>query len=224
MHVLDNPVWHSLTTAQRGFALGTGAARRYHADVAPFVAIERPAPEAHAAALALVVPDETINFVGVAPTDWSGWQLLHESHIVQMAWDGRSPDPVRRDRVVELTRDDAAEMLALTELAFPDYFRRRTVELGRYYGVKHGNMLIAMAGERMQGIGVREVSAVCTHPDHLGRGFAALLSTVVIEGMLARGEQPFLHVGERNSRARALYERLGFVATRELGLWRVRRV
>jgi len=46
------------------------------------------------------------------------------------------------------------------------------MELGRYFGVIENGRLAAMAGERMGMPGFREVSAVCTHPDFLGRGLA----------------------------------------------------
>jgi predicted GNAT family acetyltransferase len=114
-------------------------------------------------------------------------------------------------------------MLALTRRVFPGYFRARTVELGGYVGVRSGAELAAMAGERLHSTGYHEVSGVCTHPDHTGRGLAATLSTLVTLGIAARGDQPYLHTGVSNARARALYERLGFDLRRELPLWRVRR-
>jgi predicted GNAT family acetyltransferase len=67
-----------------------------------------------------------------------------------------------------------------------------------------------MAGERMRMPGYTEVSAVCTHPDYTGRGFAARLSTAVTAAIQARGDQPFLHAWKTNVRAISLYERLGF--------------
>ena len=67
-----------------------------------------------------------------------------------------------------------------------------------------------MAGERMRVQGFTEVSAVCTHPDFLGRGYAGALMTILMDQIRSRGEVPFLHVREENARAIALYERLGF--------------
>jgi predicted GNAT family acetyltransferase len=66
-----------------------------------------------------------------------------------------------------------------------------------------------MAGTRMAPPGFREVSAVCTHPDARGRGYAAGLTTLVAERILARGERPFLHHSADNP-ARRVYEALGF--------------
>ena len=62
---------------------------------------------------------------------------------------------------------------------------------------------------------LREVSGVCTHPDHQGRGYARLLMNKVIARQLHRAQIPFLHVMSANERARELYERLGFRDYRE---------
>lgn len=221
--VLDNPMWQSLTTRQRSIALGTDAAVRFHPDVAPFVAIEQDTPLARAAALALVTPGEEVYFVGVGPADLDGWTLLHRDSIVQMHWDGQTRIDVDQAGIVQLGEADAPDMLMLTQQVFPGYFRRRTIELGRYVGVRSGAELIAMAGERLKSTGYCEVSGVCTRPEFAGRGLAATLSMVVTAGIAARGEQPYLHAGSGNLRARALYERLGFKLRAELPLWHVRR-
>jgi predicted GNAT family acetyltransferase len=68
-----------------------------------------------------------------------------------------------------------------------------------------------MSGERMRVPGHTEVSAVCTHPEHTGHGYARILTTEVVQRIRSRGETPFLHVREDNVRAIELYHRLGFV-------------
>jgi predicted GNAT family acetyltransferase len=112
--------------------------------------------------------------------------------------------------MVELGDKDSPEMLELTALTKPGPFGRRTHELGYYVGIRAAGKLVAMAGERMKVPGYTEVSAVCTHPDHLGKGYAAALMTEVMRSIRGRGEKPFLHVRSDNSRAIAIYERLGF--------------
>nr|WP_240898070.1 GNAT family N-acetyltransferase [Agromyces luteolus] len=104
-------------------------------------------------------------------------------------------------------------MLALARLTEPGPFEARTHELGGFVGVREPTTgaLVAMAGERMRPDGHTEVSGVCTHPDHRGRGLAAALSIAVARRILARSETPFLHAYARNRPAVALYERLGFV-------------
>ena len=67
-----------------------------------------------------------------------------------------------------------------------------------------------MAGERLKVPGYTEVSAVCTHPEHAGKGYARILMTEVMRRIRDRGERPFLHVRKDNERAIKLYQRLGF--------------
>jgi predicted GNAT family acetyltransferase len=115
-----------------------------------------------------------------------------------------------------MTDADAAEMLALATLTKPGPFFARTHQLGRFIGVRDNGVLVAMAGERLKTPGYTEVSAVCTHPDHRGRGYAAALMRQVMGGIVARGETPFLHSYAANTGAIRLYESLGFRFSREL--------
>jgi predicted GNAT family acetyltransferase len=115
----------------------------------------------------------------------------------------------RHDDVVELGTQDSPEMLELTTLTKPGPFGPRTHELGTYLGIRQNHRLVAMAGERMKVPGFTEVSAVCTHPDHIGKGYAAVLMSEVMCRIVDRGETPFLHVRQDTTRAIALYERLG---------------
>jgi ribosomal protein S18 acetylase RimI-like enzyme len=216
----DNPVWTALTTGQRALAQGDGRARRFPADVAPFVALADDTERAHADAAALVAPGETVCFLGRGPR--GPWETLSSGLALQMAWRTR-PDDVPRLPFAELGPADAADMVGLTAIAFPGFFRERTVELGRYVGVRVDGTLVAMAGERLRPGGACEVSGVCTHPGHVGRGYAAALSLEIARAIAARGEQAILHVGAGNARARTLYARLGFVVVAELEIRHLRR-
>jgi len=100
--------------------------------------------------------------------------------------------------------------VALTALVYPHYFRPRTMDLGRYFGIYEGGRLAGMIGERLGTDDTREISAVCTHPDFTGRGLARRLMAMLTNDLLARGKQPFLHVSHENTRAKAMYLQLGF--------------
>ena len=113
-------------------------------------------------------------------------------------------------------------MIALTELTKPGPFGKRTHELGAYLGLREGGKLVAMAGERLKVPGHTEVSAVCTHPDRAGQGYAGILMTEVMKRIRGRGEVPFLHVRQDNVRAVEVYKRLGF-RERKLGHFAVLR-
>ena len=118
--------------------------------------------------------------------------------------------------IVPLTDADGPEMLALATLTKPGPFFARTHQLGSFVGVKVDGQLAAMAGERMRPEGFTEVSGVCTHPDHRGKGYAARLMRHVAGRILASGETPFLHSYASNEGANRLYESLGFRLRREV--------
>jgi predicted GNAT family acetyltransferase len=105
---------------------------------------------------------------------------------------------------------DAAAMNALKAIAFPGLFGMRTAEMGRYRGICVDGDLVAMAGERLAVPGHREVSAICTHPAHLGRGYAQQLTREATAAILDDGDIAFLHVADGNGAAIHIYEQLGF--------------
>ncbi len=96
-------------------------------------------------------------------------------------------------------------MVALAELTKPGPFGTRTRELGEYLGVRQSHRLVAMAGERLHLPGYTEVSAVCTHPDYQGRGYARELMSILMRRIMKRGETPILHVRQENVSAIHLY-------------------
>lgn len=221
---LDNPIWSALISAQSHFAIGGPLAKRYPAEVAPFIAVPEPSAESARALAELVAPGETVNIVSVAPQLEVGWELLATGNIVQMLWRPDAPTPAGdADGIAQLTEADTPDMLALTALVFPGYFRPRTPEMGDYFGIRQDAQFAAMAGERMKLHGYEEISAVCTHPSFSGRGYAARLVDLLVAKQLKRGIVPFLHVNETNARARALYTRLGFVDRTMLPLWLLKR-
>ncbi|HVV54068.1 MAG TPA: GNAT family N-acetyltransferase, partial [Mucilaginibacter sp.] len=79
-----------------------------------------------------------------------------------------------------------------------------------YCGIFDGDKLVAMAGQRLHAFEYAEVSAVCTHPDHTGRGYARQLLIHQIQRIRAASGIPYLHVKYDNDRAIKLYESLGF--------------
>ncbi len=114
-------------------------------------------------------------------------------------------------------------VLALTALVYPHYFRPRTMQLGRYFGIYEDGRLAAMIGERLGTPAAREMSAICTHPDFLGRGYARRLTAFLANDTLAQGRLPFLHVSHANTRAKQLYKRSGWRIRRDIPFWRLAR-
>lgn len=109
-----------------------------------------------------------------------------------------------------LTHTNAPEMVTLTDIAFPGFFRKRTCEMGSYFGVRHNGELIAMGGERLMLEGFAEISGLCTHPAHRGQGLATRLLWAVAAHQRRNGLASFLHVGCSNQSAIKLYLDLGF--------------
>src|SRR3569833_3002083 len=104
-------------------------------------------------------------------------------------------------------------MLELTKLTNPAPYAQRTIQYGQYRGIFDGELLVAMCGQRMNPKPYAEVSAVCTHPGHGGKGYAAQLIMYQVQRIKSAGEIPFLHVLAKNERAVKLYECLGFKTT-----------
>ena len=217
MHPLDNVIWQALTTRQSQFAEGSANARRFVREVSPLSGFEE-ASEANYAALAALVGDgaTTAVFLNQPFTQRPGWEFVVGAPLVQMVCDKPAPFPASNGHaVLELGSSDSPEMLELTALTKPGPFGTRTHELGAYLGIRDGERLVAMAGERLKVPGYTEISAVCTHPEHTGKSYARLLMSEIIGRIRARGETPFLHVRQDNARAIAVYESLGF-QTRKL--------
>ncbi|WP_405495463.1 GNAT family N-acetyltransferase [Streptomyces sp. NBC_00096] len=216
-HVLDNPAWASLSGAHAAFAERAGGpaapyAARYAADVAPFSAIADPDdPRSWEALGSLTGAGGVVSLAGVlTPPD--GWETAGSIEGVQLVDTSLRAEPA--PGAVRLGPADVPEILDLIALTRPGPFLPRTIELGTYLGIRHRGRLVAMAGERLRPPGWTEISAVCTHPDHRGRGLATLLVRAVAAGIRERGEVPFLHTAASNTGAVRLYESIGFTVRR----------
>ena len=222
---LDNPFWSSLTTGHARFARGGALARRYPAEISPIAGLAAPEPANVIALEALVdAGDDMATVAHAVPALPSHWEKLYESRITQMVRSEREPLADGDVDASVLGPADVPEMLALVELTKPGPFRPRTIELGTYIGLRLGGRLVAMAGERLWIGDCREVSAVCTHPDVQGRGYARALIARVTNRMLRAGQTPILHVESANKRAIDLYRALGFVPRTELSLLYAKRI
>ncbi len=223
--LLDNPIWSSLVSRHRHLALGDEHIARYPAQIAPFLGVAGEGRGGEATLRALVPEGDTALVLGQAPALGAGWELSHLADLAQMICRA----PLAEDAVaaalpvVELGPAQREDVLALTALVYPHYFRPDTLALGRYVGLYEDGRLAAMAGERMGMDGYTELSAICTHPDFLGRGHARRLLRLLANDNHARGRVPFLHVSHQNPRAVELYLRNGFELRRDIPFWSLRR-
>ncbi|UFH57252.1 GNAT family N-acetyltransferase [Spirosoma sp. KNUC1025] len=76
-----------------------------------------------------------------------------------------------------------------------------------------------MAGRRFASGTYVEISAVCRHPDHTGKGYARRLIESQIRQIRAEGKLPYLHVWADNCQALAIYERMGFVTRSDMMIY-----
>jgi ribosomal protein S18 acetylase RimI-like enzyme len=206
---LDNPTWTSLAGPHAHFAERQGRVLRYPEEVAPFLALpDDPGEQDWLDVAALAGPGATVLVAATSTRPPAGWEVVNALQGVQLVDAGiaAAPDP----EAVRLGPADVPEMLDLVERTKPGPFRKRTVELGTYLGIRRGGALVAMAGERLHPPGYTEISAVCTDPEFRGQGLGTRLVLAVAAGIRARGETPMLHAAGSNTSAIRLYLSLGF--------------
>jgi ribosomal protein S18 acetylase RimI-like enzyme len=209
MHILDNPIWNSLSTLHAHFAEGDELAKRYPMEVTLLAGMGEPTARAYASLAKTLERAGAALFLDQPPQIPAGWITVHAAPLVQMVCE--EPNLAQDGFPAEkLTPADVPEMVALAELTKPGPFGTRTRELGEYLGIRQSQRLVAMAGERLHLPGYTEVSAVCTDPQFQGRGYARELMSILMRKIIQRGETPILHVREENVWAIHLYQKLGF--------------
>jgi ribosomal protein S18 acetylase RimI-like enzyme len=219
--LLDNPIWNSLTSHRSNFAEGGDLARRFQPEIGPLAGVKNQSPEAYAELGELLSSEEyAVLFLDSAPTPPPDWRVRVHSYGNQMVCGTVRDEPIgdfgSDPGIQPLGEADVPEMLELTALTDPGPFRARTIELGGFLGIRENGRLAAMAGQRLAIPGYAEVTAVCTHPDFRGRGYARALVSAVTRTIHERGETPILHVYSANTAAIRVYEGLGFVLRRKL--------
>ena len=154
LDALDNPIRTSLRSNHRDLALHVGDAARYPPTIAPFLAVASADANVADSIASLVEPDETVYLLGVAPTLPDEWSLNAYAPLAQMICTAPIP-VVDGPEMIELSEAHRADVLELTALVYPHYFRQHMMEMGRYFGMyevdKSGNgRLAAMAGKTLR--------------------------------------------------------------------------
>ena len=218
LHPLENAFWHSMTGAQARYAVGSGAARRYVRGFSPIAGFAAPNDPDLDALKPYCEPSEQFYCSGWSGPVPRGWRVDSESTMLCMVWDGRAVPAENEAGIDVLGPNDATAAVELATLTRPGPFGPRTLELGTYLGIRAGDRLAAMAGERTHVGEFREVSGVCTHPNAQGRGLARRLLHLVIARQRAKAQVPFLHVMRDNLVAHDFYLRMGFVDRHEVAV------
>ncbi|GAA3626397.1 GNAT family N-acetyltransferase [Flavivirga jejuensis] len=218
---LDNPVWFSLIDSHFNEAIDYGNVKFFHPDYAPFgafinnedtsVAIEKYAKLVKDFFIVGEKPKMPAHFK--APIEYIGLQMIIYNKI---------NTPIT-ETIVELTASHYNDLIELVKLVYPEFFKSKTNELGQYYGIYKDKKLVAVTGERMQTTHFIEISAVVTHPEHTGKGYAKQLITHTVETVFKKNKIPFLHVDQTNLGPIQLYKKLGFTLRRKFSFWKISR-
>ena len=217
---LSNPVYYSLLGKDRHLGFSKDDVFWFDEDVSPFAGFE----EGYAKGFDLLhetLPEgRTILYAIPSSIDIpKGWQLRQEITGLQFVYDKGHRLAEDNFQPVVLTTDHVEQMMQLARLTKPGPFGSRTIEFGDYHGVFDNGQLAAMTGQRLHVQNYTEISAVCTHPDHLGRGYASALLKHQVRLILEQGQVPFLHVRDDNHRAIEIYKRLGFAVSRPMNFY-----
>lgn len=210
-HVLDHPVWNALLSGNKNVAQGDKDIRYFPKDISPLMAFRDLNQSNISDLLEKNLSPECPMFTTMREISIPApWRTLFGIQADQMVHNGILPKAELAAELVPLTADHVDQMLALTRLTKPGPFETKTITLGNYEGIFEQGKLVAMTGQRLKVDDYIEISAVCTHPDHLGKGYAKQLLLSQISQIIHQSKTPFLHVNSKNERAIGLYERLGF--------------
>ncbi|SDP21218.1 FR47-like protein [Mucilaginibacter sp. OK268] len=216
-HLLDNPIWNALISGNSNLAHGNSQVKCYAENVAPFVGFEDYSTANFNILYKLVTNQRVLAVVSAEEiTIPNNWKVLNNMKILQLVFDDPIPQEPVNQELVTLTDQHIPAMLALTKMTNPGPFSERTIDFGNYNGIFNNGELAAMAGYRTQPSPYIEISAVCTHPDHLGKGYAGTLINYHIRQIVAASGIPYLHSRIDNANAIRLYQKLGFSIRKEM--------
>lgn len=188
----------------------------YSPDMSPFAGLRGQDEQCLNSLREMLTPGESVLLVGKTNTfpEVAGLSLQPLFKIQQMV-DTRSSVGYPRAQINELSGKDVPEMLKLAQRTQPGPFGTRTIEMGKYIGVRLDGSLVAMSAERFRLHGLTEISAVCVNEECRGQGIASDLINQLRHEISGRGETPFLHVRDDSQATISLYKRLGF-STRDI--------
>ncbi len=218
MHtLLDNPIWNALISTNSAMSCGPDHVKYFRRDIGWFAGMSHYS-ENNLRDLALLLPDQArvILFTEEKIIPPGCWEIKLERALLQMIHEQPADQTPKDAEIVPLGDEHIPAMLKLTALTKPGPFFSRTIEFGNYEGIIRDGQLVAMAGHRLQPFQYTELSAVCTHPEHTGKGYARRLLQQQLAAVHGAGRIPFLHVYPENTGAISVYQRLGFTVRKEM--------
>ena len=227
-HILDNMIWNAITTGNNDIAIVNGDVGCYLPDIAPFAGM-KVFNDANLKNLYEFIPANrsvAISSLNKMDHDENKWKLLQPMDVTQMVYEHSVNTFTTKNSsfIVPLTEEQVPQMLELTALTRPGPFLQQTIRFKNYFGIFIEGRLAAMSGQRMHPLPYMEVSAVCTHPDFRGMGYAKTLMLHVMKLILDDSFTPFLHVLSNNSNAIELYKTIGFKTRKQIFVDVIRRL
>lgn len=219
-HPLDNPIWTALNSGGATHSYGRGDALFIDRKMGFFAGMLSYEVEQLDQLHAVMDPGmRVILFTpGFLELD-AKWKVRNDNALLQMVFEKPSIQLILDSSIRALGKADVPEMLALTQLAKPGPFLENTIDFGGYFGYFVDGRLVSMAGTRLAAGPYTEVSAVCTHPDFLGRGLAKLVLPHVLHYIQQHGQIPYLQLYPDNLPAYRLYQKIGFVERANLRVY-----
>lgn len=216
---LKNPVWYSLEETHRKFIVEFNGVKFYDANICSFGSFFEEDKTRDAANQYIKTTNEFF-FVSENQTpiiDETKVTLVKKIDGCQMVLNKLIEVEIT-DEIILLDDSFIDEIYHLIWLVMPGYYKKRSFEMGNYYGIFKNNKLVSIVGQRMQTNLFIELSGVVTHPDYTRKGFSKQLMTYVTKEILKENKVPILHTNKGNF-AISLYEKLGFVLTRDMNWW-----
>jgi len=210
-HLLDNPIYNALISAHQSISLGTKEVRYYLPSYASFAGLKDNSATNFEELYQISEPESFFIVFSLKPLEISNqWKLIKQIDMFQLVYEHQIVPTGDESEFIDLNETHVDEMIALVQLTEPGPFLTKTIDFGNYTGVFEDGKLASMAGHRFNPTPYTEVSAVCTHPKYLGKGYAYRLLREQIKRILSKNEMPFLHVRDDNEGAIKLYQKLGF--------------
>ena len=218
-HKLNNPVWYSLSESHQKFSVNYKGVKFYHPDYCAFGGVENAGESSSHLDLYSTITDEFF-IVGDKPMLTNKLHLKKELICLQMVME-KKIELVITENITLLTNEHTTALFDLINLVQPGYFKIKTAFLGSYFGIFKNNQLIAVTGERMKMNDFTELSAIVTHPNHTGQGYAKQLIAHAVNNIFDQNKTPYLHVAETNTGAITLYKKLGFTTRKKISFWNI---
>lgn len=216
---LKNPVWYALDEVHKKFLIDYDGVKFYNPEVCPFGAFQDADKTASALNEYAKLTDSffLVSENGIPTFDENFVVFNRKIEGVQMVLDTLNAVAIT-ENIIPLTHKHIDEVYNLIWLVMPGYYKKRTFEMGKYFGIFNDGKLVAISGQRMQTNNFIEVSGVVTHPDYIRRGLAKQLVTHTTNEILKTGKRVILHTTKGNP-AIKLYETLGYKLTRDMNWW-----